>query len=513
MLSRLLLAVAFCQLALLCSPAAAVAGDEATIRSIRAEAIEYSAHGHIEDALSSFDNAVRMAEQVYGKESSYVADLCFDEGLAALKADQYKKAEQCLQRAVAVTPNAVEARLKLAELYKKRGMMSDAKQQVQRVLQRHPDNFEAREILALTYQQEGNFLAANKECFNLSRMAQAHEAADQHVAFVPPPPAAVAPPPAAATTVAVPAAAAVSGIAALRAGKPTVKKPEPAKKQVPPAPPPAPAKKGKDKREQKQVHGATKQASVAASDNGPESSWGLPARLHSTAVLLTPVGKNKSAKAESESAITPKKSAKQLKAEAAAARRAEAAKKAEALAAKAAASKKAAAEAKATQKADAARVAAAKKADAEKAAAATKKADAEKTAAAKPEPKKSKGPSVGEEPASTSDNSADEEGFGGSSVESSKAKSKPAPAPKPKPVVVKIEAPKRGRAGLVPPPPPVVPSFQPMVMPPPAAVAAPVAKPKPKPAETKAAEKPASHGADDDTDFLLEWGGGKKKSK
>src|SRR5262249_25161469 len=133
---RLLLAVAICQLALLYSPAAAVAGDEASIRLMRAEAIEQSAHGRIDDALVSFNNAIKMAEQDFGKDSSYVADLCFDAGLAALKADQYGKAEECLQRAVSLNPNSVEARLKLAELYKKRARLADAKEQIKRVLQR-----------------------------------------------------------------------------------------------------------------------------------------------------------------------------------------------------------------------------------------------------------------------------------------------------------------------------------------------------------------------------------------
>jgi colicin import membrane protein len=514
MRSRLLLAVAFCQLVLLCSPAAVFAGDESTIRLIRAEAIQHSAHGRIEDALSSFDNAIRMAEQIYGKDSTYVADLCFDAGLAALRADQYKKAEQCLQRAVSVTPNCVEARLKLAELYKKRGMMNDAKQQVQRVLQRHPDNFEAREILALTYQQEGNFLAANKECFNLSQLALKREPVDSNVAFSPPPPA-VAPPPVAPTTVATPAPAPVpiGGISLLRgapkkpaAAVPAKKAPEPVKKASPP--PPAAAKKGKK--------GTTaKQAPAVRQENGPESSWGLPARMRSEAVLLTPIGKNKNVKAASEATVVAKKSAAQLRAEALAAKKAEAIKKAEALAAKKESARKAAAEAAASKKAEAEKVAAAKKAEAAEKAAAAKKADAEKAAAAKPEPRKSKGPSIGgEEPAEAADNGGEEEGFGGSSV-SSKSKAKPAPpAPKPKPVVVKIEAPKHIRGGLVPPPPPVVPTFGGMMVPPPpAAVAPPAPRPKPKPVEAKPAaeSKPASHASEDDSDFLLEWGGGGKK--
>jgi tetratricopeptide (TPR) repeat protein len=469
MLIRLLLAVAFCQLALLCSPQHAFASEESSIRMMRATAIENSAHGRVEDALNSFDTAIHLAEQAYGRDSTYVADICFDAGLAALKADQYKKAEQCLSRAVQLNPNSVEARLKLAELYKKRGMMQDAKQQLSRVIQRHPDNLEAREILALTYQQEGNFLQANKECFALSQMAQAKEAAGARLVFAPPTPA--MPPPVAPTAVAAPPVVVPAAISALRGGKAAAAQKAAADAAAKKAAEAAArrnselaARKANDAAAKRAADAAAKRmiaeakknkgkkgkgkkggGATAVADSGPASSWGLPARLKSTAVLLTPVkGKGKTASSES---IAPKAEPK-------------------------------------------------------------KEEPAPVIEATKPIKK----PSVA---ADDEASGADEEGFGGSSTAKPKPKAAEAPPPpKPKPVAVKIEAPKRSRGGLVPPPPPVVPQFQPMVVPPPPQALAPAPKPKPKPVvESKPADsKPASRGSEDESDFLLDWAG-KKKAK
>lgn len=462
MLFRLLVAVACCQLVLLCSSAKVFAGEEASIRMMRATAIEYTSRGRIDEALGSFDSAIRLAEQAYGHDSTYVADICFDAGLAALRADQYQKAEQCLSRAVSLNPNSVEARLKLAELYKKRAKINEAKQQLQRVLQRHPENLEARELLAMTYQQEGNFLLANKECYNLSQIVHSKRLGSSDVSIAQAP---VTPPPVAPATVA-PTPFSMLRTPPKPAATPSAPKPkpepakkiEPPKKQEPaakkPEPPKKPSKKEAAKKKsehpKKPAKKPGKPAQSAVAETGPSSSWGLPARMKSTAVLLTPVkGKGKSA--SSESVVKP---AEQPKSE-----------------------------------------------------------PAKTETAKKPEPPKAK-PSAAsiaeEEPAG---GEPEEEGFGGSTT--SKPRPKPATtaaAPKPKPVVVKIEAPKRRPGGLVPPPPPVVPQFTPMVVPPPPqALAAP--KPKPKPVEKPAeSAKPSNaHPTEEDGDFLLDWAGKKKK--
>jgi hypothetical protein len=458
MLMRLLLAV-FCCSVLLCSPAYSSGSEESEIRQLRALGIEQSSRGMINEGLASFESAIRLAERAYGSDSTYVAGICFDAGLAALKTDQYQKAKECLERAVKLNPNAVEPRIKLAEFYKKRGMMQSAKEQLARVISRHPDNLEARQILAMTYQQEGKFLQANRECAYLSSIALHREAADARMALaapmpVPPVPATAAPPevkPAEAP----PAVSPI--ISSLRPGtaKPAVApppKPAPvAKKAEPPkpAPKPAPQKKaGKPEPKKPEPKKGKRGEQVMTAEGGPQSSWGLQPRLKSKAVLLTPVGKKGKTAAASEGG-------------------GEAAKPAE------------------TPK---------------------------PVEAAKPEPKPVAKKPAPQSSIASEEEGGEEEGFGGSSA---RTKAKPAeaakPAPKPQPVVVKVEPAKRPKGGLVPPPPPVVPQFgMPMMMPAPQPVAAP--KPKPKPVETPAASKPAEHHESEDPDFLLDWAG-KKKGK
>lgn len=89
---------------------------------------------------------------------------------------------------------------------------------------------------------------------------------------------------------------------------------------------------------------------------------------------------------------------------------------------------------------------------------------------------------------------------------------KPAPVKKQEPA--KPAAPKKAPRGFVPPPPPVMPSVVPIAPPPPMQMQAP-----PKPKFDKPKEKPpAAEPKDDkpepqneDPDFLLDWGGKKKK--
>lgn len=459
MLRRLLLGLLICQFALLCSSARALASEEANVRQLRAMAVEVSARGKVDDALNYFDSAIAQAEKAFGRDSSYVAEIYFDAGLVALRGDRYEKASKCLSRAVELNPNSPAARLRLAELYKKRGNLVAAKEHIQKVLDRDPGCLEARQQLAMTYQQEGNLAKATEQCYLLSVAIQGKDSIAQ-VAYTPPPPMVSAPPAtphAAVTTTIMPIRPSARSVASVQV------KPVPQKVQLPkPQPRPQPrvqpnpqtkpqpkpqTKKAeairlaKAKQQQDKKKGKRAKPEVIA-ETGPSSSWGLQARMKSKAVLLTPI-KGKPASAESDGAGKPKPVA-----------------------------------------------------------------DAEvkpEVKAAVPKPTKQEDDSAS--------SGGDEEGFGGTtSAPKATAKAKPVvvAAPKPQPVI--IQAPKRPRGGMVPPPPPVVPTF--MIAPPPAAMVAPPPKPKPKPVEKPKETTPEKHssGGEDDSDFLLDWAG-KKKGK
>ena len=473
MLRKFIIGLVVSQLAVgLNAGAVCAAPSEAdSIRQLRSMGLESCARGDWDAGLNSFEGAIRMAEKAYGHDSTSVAEICFEAGVSALKGDRYQKAEDCLIKAVKINPNAIEARLKLAEYYKVRGRLSDAKQHIQKVLAKHPDCAEAHGLLALTYQQEGNVSRATDECYRLHELTAGQPSAQEMVALAPPPPV-IAPPVKAAAAVVIPTAAALSKPAAeLQHVQKPVTKPVPPKPATPqhkaePKKSKAELKKEKKilemlrKAEAKAQHDAKakhdaktkpskakqppKQAVQAASDE-PQSSWGLPARLHSKAVLLTPVGK-KAASASSTS-IEPKETTKP----------------------------KDAAKPKETPK------------------------TVEASKPAKKEPK----------PVDVADTRSPEAPVEDASSATPAAKPKPAPAKPVMPKMVKAELVKKGgRNVMVPPPPPVVPVFPTMSMP---VVQAP---PPPKP---KAVEKPKPEVKDDrkpgedDSEFLLDWAGKNKK--
>jgi tetratricopeptide (TPR) repeat protein len=318
----------------LASLPAAQAGssDVASVRSMRASAMQHCAQGDVELGLKTFEDAIRLAEKTFGKDSTYVADLCFDAGMAALKTDHYQKAEDCLTKSISVNPNSNEARLKLAEYYRLKGRLGDAKQQIGKVLGKDPINAEAHELMALTLQKEGNVMQANEESLRLEKGALAQELAN--IAQVPAQPPAIgfsriAPAVKPALEQPVTGASADAGKAPIV----DVKKP-PAVSDVKKAPPAknsaadeaavktkdraAAAKKRADlEKERARVeqelaklnkhskpnkatpNGERKrrESSQADDDSG---SFGTHASMHSKAVLLTPIKKASPASVESE---------------------------------------------------------------------------------------------------------------------------------------------------------------------------------------------------------------------
>jgi tetratricopeptide (TPR) repeat protein len=409
------------------------------VRSLRSLALEQHMRGESDTAMSTYDNALKMATDLFGKKSTYVSEILYEQAVVALACKRYPKAEECLQSSLEINPNSISARLKLAEYLKLKGRTQEARQQARKVLAKHKDSLEARQIMALTYQEEGNAAKATQECFFLDEAMHGKARSEaENVAFTPPPPATIAPPAISIPLIPTPPPAATSKpipsmkqnkklepphkIKAIKIEKP---KPKPVAK---PAPKPAP-----------------KQPIQTAVFHNNEAS----ARLKSKAILLTPIKKAKNTSASSESVVKDKPA---------------------------------------------------------------EKPPVEAAKPAEPEKPKKATPRISVEEPVTADN-------GDGSEEQAEEPVKKAPpkkvAPKPVPVMqpFKIEPVKKPRPGLVPPPPPVVPIFPGMMMP---QTQAPppmqVVKPKPKPVE-KHVETPKEHagGSDEDSDFLIEWAGKKKK--
>lgn len=404
------------------------------VRSLRSLALEQHMRGESDTAMSTYDNALKMATDLFGKNSTYVAEILYEQAIVALACKRYSKAEDCLQDALQINPNSMCARLKLAEYLKLKGRTQEARQQASKVLAKHKDSVEARQIMALTYQEEGNVAKATQECFYLDEAMHGKSHSDsENVAFTQPPPAVAAPainipilsqPAPAAVSKPIPVAKPIKKLEPPHKIKPPrhVEKPKPVAK---PAPKPAPK---------------PKQVQTAVFTNNETT-----ARLKSKAILLTPIKKAKNTSAASESVVKEKP------------------------------------------------------------------AEKPPVEAAKPEPEKPKkaAPKIAvEEPIAENADGSEEQ------AEEPVKKAPPKKVAKPVPVMqpFKIEPVKKPRPGLVPPPPPVVPIFPgmmaPQMAPPPPMQ---VIKPKPKAVE-KHVETPKEHaGSDEDSDFLIEWAGKKKK--
>lgn len=137
-------------------PALALPTDAETVKSMQALALESCARCDVETGLKTFRSAIMLAEKTFGKDSSYVSDLYYEAGVAAMKTSNYREAEDLLNKAVSVNPNACEAHLTLAEYYRLHGKLDSAKKEVRQVLDHDPRNIEAQCILAATYQKEGD---------------------------------------------------------------------------------------------------------------------------------------------------------------------------------------------------------------------------------------------------------------------------------------------------------------------------------------------------------------------
>lgn len=105
---------------------------------LRFAAMDAILHGNSKDALDLYETAIQEASQQYGDSSTFLADLYYEAGTAALDSSQFPVAERYLTLAVKINPYATMAKIKLAELYRLQERPEEASKQFRQAVQINP---------------------------------------------------------------------------------------------------------------------------------------------------------------------------------------------------------------------------------------------------------------------------------------------------------------------------------------------------------------------------------------
>ncbi len=116
----------------------ATAGPGENPAKLRLAAIDSILHGNTKDALDLYETAIQEASQQYGENSTFLADLYYEAGTAALDSSQFPVAERYLTLAVKINPYSTMAKIKLAELYRLQERPEEASKQFRQAVQINP---------------------------------------------------------------------------------------------------------------------------------------------------------------------------------------------------------------------------------------------------------------------------------------------------------------------------------------------------------------------------------------
>lgn len=555
------------------APAQALVGSDDNPLEIRLAALDCLLKEDLEGAMDSYNTAIESATRHYGQDSLFLAELYYEAGSLALRMDLFDRAESYLNQAIKINPRLSMARLTLAEVSRKRERPMEALEQIQAELSDRPDSIIARQQfirwLGANAKNPTDHSIANQESLRLLAMTSQIKS-NRLKAMQNGRAAALTPRPASANSpVGKPVTSTATGTADNAANKvtnsatykpgavklPTVKvESEPAKPET---------ARSETARSEIAKPGATKPETKSAEkpetskSTKPGSKSNEPNQDTATKALPTfGFGMSKFVKEKAEK--TKKLEAEKLEKE----KREKAAQKAAEEAQKAA-REKADRERAERERAERERRNKEKKAQkSESSKAESNKAGkkAVETPAA-PEPKATTQEPKAAETKKPESKKAEESGKVEEKTpkdkkdKKDKSKAKPVPVeeatPQPQqtqqpqqmmapmqPVyapfqvmpIMSSPAPKKGKGGLVPPPPPTMPMY-PGMAPPPVPmmipnqfqqpVERPKPKPKPKPVKVEEAPKeavedkppPMTTGGDSDPDFILDWGDVKKKKK
>ncbi len=116
----------------------ATAGPGENPVQLRFAAMDAILHGNNKDALDLYETAIQEASQQYGETSTFLADLYYEAGTAALDSSQFPVAERYLTLAVKINPYSTMAKIKLAELYRLQERPDEASKQFRQAVQINP---------------------------------------------------------------------------------------------------------------------------------------------------------------------------------------------------------------------------------------------------------------------------------------------------------------------------------------------------------------------------------------
>lgn len=156
------------------APKALAAGfSEASIadndpRELRLAAFQKYLEGDFEGAGVVYAQAIDVAETAYGKDSTFVADLCYEVGTISLEDGQFQTAEKYLERAVKQKPNSVMARVKYADLLTMRGNTGEAFTQIQQALKICPGSPVAQQAMVKWMMSQSNHNSAEGAIANVA---------------------------------------------------------------------------------------------------------------------------------------------------------------------------------------------------------------------------------------------------------------------------------------------------------------------------------------------------------
>lgn len=137
-------------------------------RELRLAAFQKYLEGDFEGASVIYARAIGVAEATYGKDSTFVADLCYEVGTISLEDGQFQTAEKYLKRAVKQKPNSVMARVKYADLMTMRGNTGEAFIQIQQALKISPGSPVAQQAMVKWMMSQSNHNSAEGAIANVA---------------------------------------------------------------------------------------------------------------------------------------------------------------------------------------------------------------------------------------------------------------------------------------------------------------------------------------------------------
>lgn len=154
------------------------------LKMLRSSAVEAHVRGDLPAALRSYEQALVTAKSAYGENSPFLAEIYYDMGTMCLSFSDFDKAETYLRETVRLSPNSTSARLRLAELLRLRSRPEEAAKQASIVLSKHRDDMVAHQELALAFEANQDNIRAYKEYTALEQLVQ-HERDLSEGKFVP----------------------------------------------------------------------------------------------------------------------------------------------------------------------------------------------------------------------------------------------------------------------------------------------------------------------------------------